>query len=493
MNFKDIQFGESEAEFEKSFFPKLLLDGYLDSYGYTSQVLNGHKFLILGSKGSGKSAIGSRLELLAENANPKNLFVTQYILDRDFPYKSFSELLPGSEAPENRYPNHWEFLLLIGLLDSFRKDVDLISSGIVKMDSLDLLEKLGLINRSLTEMVTTAKKSEFEFNIKVLRYKTESDQTEKPLNIDALFAIIKDAVYAIKSQNKHLIIIDGLDDMLSHRQKQYRSIMALIIAADRINKKLKDADINAKIVILCRTDLFDRLSDSNKNKIALHSSITLNWYQDINNKKSTNLVKLINLRAKLSLGKEIDVIDTFFPKTIDDNKPTLNVLLNFTRHTPRDFIELMNRIKAHTINGDKITQTDITNGRHEYSNEYFQREIHDELHGFFENNDEINSIFDLLREMKKSTFSYDEISQKAQNDARFSKLNLPDVLKLLFNCSAIGNYRERSGGYSLRFRKGYRKPLKIFTYKYLNIHSQFTPGELIVVHKGFRKFLNIRS
>lgn len=492
MNFKDIEFGATEAEYEKSYLPDLLINGYLDEYGYTNQILKGPKFLILGTKGSGKSAIGSRLELLANKASPKDLFVTQYFLERDFPYNTFTELIPGKEAPENRYPNHWEFLLLITLLDSFRKDKILIDSCEIDSSALELLEKLGLINRSLSELVTKAKKSELEVSLKILKYKSATDKEEKPLNIDFLFQILRDSVYSIENENTHLIIIDGLDDMLSHREKQYRSIMALLIAADRINKKLKDSGTNAKIVILCRTDLFDRLSDSNKNKIAQNSSITLNWYQDINVLKSTNLVKLINLRAKISLNKSIDVFDTFFPKTIDNNQPTLKVLLNHTRHTPRDFIELINKIKKHST-GDKVTQFDITNGIYEYSNEYFQREIRDELHGFVDKDDDINTIFHLLTKMEKSTFYFEEISQKKSKNKEFASLDLDKVLDLLFNCSAIGNYKERSGGYSWKYKGGYRPRKKILTFKYLNMHSKFESNEEIVIHRGLRKYLNIRS
>jgi hypothetical protein len=492
MNFKDIEFGATEAEYEKSYLPGLLLDGYLDEYGYTNQILKGPKFVILGSKGSGKSAIGSRLELLAKNAPHKDFFVTQYYLERDFPYNTFTELIPGKEAPENRYPNHWEFLLLITLLDSFRKDKILIDSGEINSSSLELLEKLGMINRSLSELVTKAKKSELEVSLKIIRYKSATDKEEKPLSIDLLFQILRESVYSIENENTHLIIIDGLDDMLSHREKQYRSIMALFIAADRINKKLKDSGTNAKIVILCRTDLFDRLSDSNKNKIAQNSSITLNWYQDITNLKSTNLVKLINLRAKISLKQPVDVFDVFFPKTIDNDQPTLKVLLSYTRHTPRDFIELINKIKEHS-SGEKVTQFDITNGIHEYSNEYFQREIRDELHGFVDKDDDINTMFLLLTKIGKATFSYDDISRKKASDKEFASLDLDMTLKLLYNCSAIGNYKQRSGGYSWKYKGGYRPRKKILTFKYLNPHSKFESNEDITIHRGLRKYLNIRS
>ena len=115
MKFKEIEFGMAAAENERSSKPHLLTEGFLDAYGYVNAVLNENKFLILGPKGSGKSAIGSKLEL--ESVNDNRLYVQTYYLE-DFPYNTFSGILPGREAPETKFPNHWEFILLISFMDT---------------------------------------------------------------------------------------------------------------------------------------------------------------------------------------------------------------------------------------------------------------------------------------------------------------------------------------------------------------------------------------
>ena len=124
MEFSSIDFGKSAAEEELSSTPELLISGFLDANGYISRILNDSKFLVLGPKGAGKSAIGSKLELLSEEE--ANLYVTQILME-GFPYNYFTELIPqGKEAPETKYPNNWEFLLLIALLDSYSKDPSII-------------------------------------------------------------------------------------------------------------------------------------------------------------------------------------------------------------------------------------------------------------------------------------------------------------------------------------------------------------------------------
>jgi hypothetical protein len=60
--FKDIQFGFSSAEAERAEDPGLLLEGYLQLNNSFESARIGPKFLFLGYKGSGKSAIGEKTQ-----------------------------------------------------------------------------------------------------------------------------------------------------------------------------------------------------------------------------------------------------------------------------------------------------------------------------------------------------------------------------------------------------------------------------------------------
>lgn len=283
------------AENERSSKPHLLIEGFLDDYGYVNDVLNGNKFLILGPKGSGKSAIGSKLELKSVNDN--RLYVQTYYLE-DFPYKKFSGILPGNEAPETRFPNHWEFILLISFMDSFSKDSTCESTGNVDMGKLiKVLQELGMIAcKSLTDIVKNTAKREFKVGLpKVLEGSYSSEKETKKLDITLLFNSLQEVCYSLKTESNHMIVVDGLDDALTKRGTQYTSLSALILAVDRINRKFLNNGVKAKTVVLCRTDLFEKLPGANKNKIRQDSAIVLDWYQDARNISSTNLVKLINL------------------------------------------------------------------------------------------------------------------------------------------------------------------------------------------------------
>ncbi|MBP1929493.1 hypothetical protein J2741_002040 [Methanolinea mesophila] len=474
LSFNDIEFGLAAAENERSNKPYLLLKGFLDSNGYIDQLMNGDKFLVLGPKGSGKSAIGSRIELLSDS---RTVFVKSHYLE-DFPFNRFNEIIPGrEEPPEVRYPSHWELLILISFIENFYLDRDIEPyEKLTKLQSV-LSESGVLPSKNLSEMVTKATRREFKVGLpKILEYAYTAESGGKKLDINYLNSVLKDICYSIKGKNQHIVIIDGLDDVLTKRDKQYVSLSSLILAADRINRKFKQNSIRAKIIILCRTDLFEKLPGTNKNKIKQDSALVLDWYQDVTDIKSTNLVKLINLRAYASLNREVDVFDEYLPHYYKGNTTVIRQVFDNTRHTPRDIIQLLNKIQEHSKiqNRERPSVENIKNGLRGYSLDYLVPEIKDELVGYL-SNEEIEKIILLLSAMRRPTFSLHEIEAFSQSDVSFSDLTLTKILPILYDCNAIGNI-DRAG---------------FVSWKYRNRYSSFDPHSNIIIHKGLRKGLSL--
>jgi len=470
MSFKNIEFGMAAAEKEKSNSPHLLIEGFLDAYGYIEEILEGNKFLILGPKGSGKSAIGSKLELLSKDGK---YFLKQYYLG-SFPYKPFSEIIPGKEAHETRFPNHWELILLIASLNSFIEDPSCkYQKNKMFKNVMEAFKNSGVLpTEDLTQIIKKTTHKNLKLGLKeILSGGTSSEKENIPFDMKMLFSTLQEVCYTLDMDSEHFIVIDGLDDVLTQRENQYKSLSALILAVDRMNEKFKSNQVKARIIILCRTDLFDRLSGPNKNKIKRDSGIILDWFQDVKDPKSTNLVKLINLRTKISLNRDADVFEEFFPREISYGSTT-KVLLENTRHTPRDIIQLLNEIQKHTKRGNP-TRDNILNGIRTYSIDYFVGEIKDELTGFLKM-DEVENIIQILGTVGKSRFSLSELENIKKKDERFKQLDLLKILDSLFNCSAIGNINE-----------------KYVTFKYRNRHVSIKFNDEFLVHNGLRKGLNL--
>lgn len=111
--FKSINFGAIAAETEKEYYPKLLLDGYIDNRRYIDKLSNGPHFLVYGQKGSGKSAIGARLLLKSGELGYKSKL---YTLER-LNYNTFGKISTSKEAPEVSNTRNWEIVLHIAILN----------------------------------------------------------------------------------------------------------------------------------------------------------------------------------------------------------------------------------------------------------------------------------------------------------------------------------------------------------------------------------------
>ena len=90
--------------------------------------------------------------------------------------------------------------------------------------------------------------------------------------------------------------------------------------------------------------------DPNKNKICQDSSILLDWYHDPRAPEECMLVKLANLRANLSDSSVSNIFSSYFPEYIGNEKAA-HYLLDRTRHSPRDFIQLLKEIQKASVVG----------------------------------------------------------------------------------------------------------------------------------------------
>lgn len=434
--------------------------------------------MILGPKGSGKSAIGSKLEINAQQSD-KTCLVKCYPLE-NFPYNRFSDIIPCREAPETKYPDNWEFVLMVASLNSFVNDSSFkfpsksteILQTLIKLNLLSLDSKI-----SLEKIVKTTTDKKFKVTLHGIGYESSSSQ-EKISDVKKLYTSLQECFYSIKIKSKHLIIIDGLDNVLTHREKQYKSLSSLIVAADKINKRFYRSSLDAKIIIMCRTDLFDKLSEPNKNKIKQTAGIVLDWYQNTSDLKSTNLARLINLRAEISLKTSIDVFDTFLPTEIyhgGRERKTTQVLFDYTRHLPRDIILLFNEIQKHSDDYGMVSKSAVQSALVTYSRDYFISEIKDHLCGFL-NDEEIEKTFQLIAKIGKYRFNIHKLGEAAQSEDRFSSIYLNNMLNALFDCNAIGNVEINSTH---------------VTFKYRNQYAEFNPKQDIIVHYGLQKVLNL--
>ncbi len=479
MDFLDINFGYASAEREGADAPDLLLRGYLDHGDVAREALHGSRFLFLGYKGSGKSAIGERARLLA--AGDPMLFANHAVL-KDFPY----DALMGSVPDEHSEQDAWFWLLLLRILESLRLDEAAMAEDADFHRSIRALTKLGFLPaRDLRTIVLTSVTKQLKVNLpKIAEFVTERRYETPTLALDQLVNYMLSLVSQFRSEAKHVLIIDGLDEVLALTRQHYEAIAAMLTAVARLNTEFRRWDAPVKVVVLCRLDLFDRIPGANKNKLRRDWGVELDWYHDPRQPDASALMQLANLRASVSLGKQCNVMQRYFPPTMREGE-TRRVLLDHTRHTPRDFGQLLASIQSITRASVRPRQSvlardQIISGLRDYSIAYFLPEIRDELDGYL-GTATVEKVISTLAATRQREFQFSELAAAAETvDA--SNLELDDVVRALFDCSALGVIQKR------RTAKG---SSTYFTFKYRNHNSSVSMNERFILHRGVWKALNL--
>jgi len=477
--FDDINFGQARAELESADYPELIRRGFLDSDGIVSTLMNKSTYLVLGHKGSGKSAIAEKLHLESTYRTKTMATITHL---SDFPYASFGRIMTGKEEPQAKFPTTWSWLLLILLLDSFSKD----QASLTKYDSqfvkaINSLTDLGLLPPTdLSTVVAKSSKHSFKVAVPTFLEGTFEDTripTEMDMQFRRLVDHLKELVNQFRSPNKHILIIDGLDDILLSKEIQYLSLAALVYEADRLNLSFTKNGIGAKIILLCRTDLFERLPGPNKNKIRQDSAHEIDWYHDPHKPRDSLLVQLVNLRASVYFRKEVDIFAMFFPRDFNQYDMA-NFLLDRTRHTPRDFIQLLNHLKLF-YKGEILTHSQILSGIRQYSTRYFLPEIRDELAGYI-HGQHFDCFLKIIGSQRQRIYTYNNLLVTAQANYGLEKGDFDNLLHALYECSAIGHRWSDPISHDWRF-----------DFKYRNPNSALNTQNDIILHTGLWKALNL--
>jgi hypothetical protein len=475
-SFGAIQFGFASAEKEGAEAPDLLLNGYFDDAHLSDTALYRSPFLFLGYKGSGKTALAEHARLIA--ASRPDVFVTTTTLDR-FSYHDFKLMAGGSGDHQVRYPTAWGWLLLVALVRSLQDD----QAGLSRAPSeftgvVGALEKLGLMPATdLALLATTSSKQSFKASVpKFLEYTTERVLSGQDVQLYQLVTALQHAVLAFPTDSRHVIFIDGLDSIVTQRELQFQSLAALVQEASDLNHLFRRHQRPFKIVVLCRTDIFDRLPGANINKVRQDDSVSLSWYDDPRDPERTRLLRLVSLRAQRSLGREVDLFEEFFPPTVDD-RDTRTMILDHTRHIPRDLIQVLRKIQQYAGGERSLSPRHVKSGLRLYSTDYFLPEVRNELAGYLDG-DDVDRVLTLLASMHRPRVTYAELERVA-HELDFENLDLKSVIRALFDASCIGTVSEAPG----------RRPL--YTFKYRNPTATILPGQVMRIHPGALKALNI--
>ncbi|MDZ4689818.1 P-loop ATPase, Sll1717 family [Terricaulis sp.] len=447
----------------------------------------GKKDMVVGRKGSGKSAI-------CEHFNDKFGRQALQTTTTDFPWNLFARLQDMSFAAAARYVTVWKFVILrsaLQLLDGVAPEqaktiyedptvrTFLLSIGVDPRQNLK--QKLG-------DLVSSLAQREIKIAGTGIGAQTSAQSMATPSVAD-FNRIVLSAFETINVPPLY-ILFDGLDDNFNphaepqeRREYQYQ-VAGLLAAAEHIRSELRDRR-PIRPIIFIRSDLLDFLQglyDTNKTS---DRSVNLHW-------DARRLARLVNFRLsrELELSSPEDDFDSVWTQVFTRTQMSRGkgrsqssmfdqYILNQTLQRPRDVIAFMRCCAgaALSMGKERVPVDAVRSAQQPYST-HFKNEFINELSPSIPDAARAFKVFNRLR---KRHFSFSELSDELTQMQQSGDVDLQgktseQFAKTLFEASVIGVLA----------------PGNVYEFRYLVPSSSFATRRRLGLHRGLHHEFNIQ-
>ncbi|MEU2625495.1 hypothetical protein [Kitasatospora sp. NPDC007106] len=454
-SFTELYFGMADSKNEARDNPEAFIKSFIDPQGIVQDLRNRRKYLVLGPKGAGKSAVAWYMDLSKSE--------TELVSTRDIselPIADVERIKTGDSAGVGRSVTAWKLIILCALLDLVLSDQ---SSPLHQISEVRRVEKElrreGFMDPTPIKAVLATTKNTYKVPIPQVGEIFSREKTST-VHLSNIVPFIEKWIRENRSGNRHTLILDGIDSIYLNDPQYFTSISAMVQAVYSINQGLRAAESSAHVVLLARNDIFSRLALADAGKMREDFGADLDWRILSGQPRQAPLFTLLNKKAgSLIESPPADIIEKYFPKDVQHGgrgggapqwTPIHQYLLNLTRHTPRDLLRLFEHIRRVAEAGTlpmardgKVTQEIIREGVLQYASKYFVNAIQNELVGRDgEDNDLIRESMATLRHLPKSSFTLDEFSSECFGGVDSeSKKKSEKALTWLFFAGALGNLR----------------------------------------------------
>ncbi|MFF1691344.1 MULTISPECIES: P-loop ATPase, Sll1717 family [unclassified Streptomyces] len=345
---RNLSFGRDDAE--SDFADGLLRDGFLPTYA-SEAAADGRKSLVVGRKGTGKSAIYThlagggyggrtapitpddaagdeirRFELQGLTADTAKSLIWRYVF-----------AVQAAHHVVNHARNHrgWWIPRSVRALEDFLQANEETADG-------KLTERLGRGTRRLQSATLSLKMFGFEASLSATGEGAEagSEGARALRQLDALEAGVRAAFTDLGCPESDelplLILVDRLEEVWQGDSDSHALVTGLLLGAKRVSAVYGNA---VRCVLFIRADIYDTLNFSDGDKFR-SDEVRITWTPEA-------LRELARARASLSLRRPVsdgELWGDIFPATTQ-GEPTLSYLLRRCLARPRDVIQFLTLCK----------------------------------------------------------------------------------------------------------------------------------------------------
>ena len=472
---KSLYFGKDDAESDIA-AGGLLRDGLLKTAAYNN-AMSGRKTLVIGRKGSGKSAICVGLR----EAPPQGLNVSVVTPDEISADEIRRFELQGI-TPEQSKTLMWRYLLATQVAKCIVRHVATAHDRKAVKQLRRFLTDNGEdcefgFNQKFWRITERLKSSislnAFGGSVKVELAPSEGIRVNNTLDVlEANILAVQKAIGCTCPYQNYLILVDQIEKVWSNDARSDSMVTGLLLASKDIATKFT----GLRCVVLLRTDIYDMLLFQDRDKFR-GDEFRIDWNE-------SDLLDLVLIRARVSMGVPLEVGElwgTIFPASIEGN-PIQKYLVSRTLMRPREMIQLCNscRDTAEKNGNSRIEESDVVEAVAQYSNWKLQDLISEyrvnypflaDLFVLFQSGSYLLSRQELGRRLNVLAESlatrYPEVGPV---------FNLDDVVDILWDIGFLGVVRNSVNEYS------YGTSVKIRESEHL-----------LVIQPGFREALRSTS
>lgn len=334
---------------------------FIESDQY-KRAADGIKQIILGNRGTGKSAI---VKVLTRREQQAGSIVIELSPD-EFSYEIIKDTLPREDlkswARQNSYTAAWKYLIYIQVMKEFARS----HKGMQTDSSKKIYEYIrdhhkGVELHPIAALISYVKRIE---GVKLGKYEAgiKARELTNLFRLEEINPLIPDLITMCK-RRKALVVIDELDRGWDGSEESQNFVAGLFEAALSIN----ESNPNLRVLVALRKELYDNIPalshDAEK-----HSDIIekLSWDE-------SELLKLISARVRysvpaLSQANDRQIWNEIFASKLDGTD-SFKYIIDRTLNRPREIILFCSKILEVSRNRDiwPVNYAVIEEAEREYS------------------------------------------------------------------------------------------------------------------------------
>lgn len=470
MELQQISWGDDSAENDP-----FLLEYFVDSAAF-ARMRSKSKSMVIGRKGSGKSALRKKLE--QEFASEPNT----YVVNLSPKYNSIRSILNDQEIVANYgeeifFQHTWLRQIMLDLLCKVGDEV----KGKYAADSMEFARKVSLdLNRTSKDLVENIADVLGRIKVKAGSLGELGIQVEQELrNIADVQSLEHHVLRLANGGAKFVVLADDLDLGWDNTRTANNMLLGLLAAANHLTAQSP----NIYIALFLREDVYTLLLSQTQHADKYRNVERIRW-------EKQDLVRILERRIEFNLRKHdisiaVNPFSFVFPETIGTSN-TENWLIERTLSRPRELIQLA-RYYTEAVSGDapddgalKDSESNYSSWKlddlcAEYSNQYpglIQLFAYWKTK-FFRHKYHLSGVE--VREMLLQVMTEAPINQAWFNDLA-TTTDVEGLLQLLYEIGFVGDFVLGGEGGSKTF------------YSYIERHEPML--EEVQVHPCFRRAVN---